>query len=188
MKGNILALVLTLMVAALLGGLLWWDHQRSLPAAATSGKFDTPDDAERVHYPPRLSPPAKSSPKPLPAGQEQGLYRCEGPGGTVYQSAPCAAATRQVELKGGTFSIVAPPPAPRVSTRSLTPNEGKPVGPLARTTSQAPGNEGACRAHEEAIKQIDAAGRVGGPSSKMERLREQRRYHKDAMWDLKCGF
>jgi hypothetical protein len=189
MKGNVFAIVLTSVVAVLVGGFLWWDHQHSLPLAAPSGKFATPGEAERVHAPPRRAPTAYGAEKPFPTGQ--GIYRCEGPGGTVYQSAPCQAGTKQAELKGGTFSIVAPPPAPRdfsSATRRVAPSEAKLVGPLAHTTPPEPGNEGACRAHEAAIKKIDAAGRVGGTSWKMERLREQRRDHKDAMWVLKCGF
>lgn len=94
-------------------------------------------------------------------------------------------------MEGGTLGIVSPPPVPAVRYPPPAPahKEGAGVGFIARTPPppESGGNEGACEDHERQIKRIDAAGRVGGTSSKMERLRERRRYHTDAMWRLGGG-
>lgn len=92
-------------------------------------------------------------------------------------------------MVGGTVSFVSPPPGPAVQYSSLATarNSGAGVGMIARTPPEFIDSEGACEGHEREIKRIDAAGRIGGTSRKMERLREQRRYHKEEMWRQGCG-
>jgi hypothetical protein len=117
-----------------------------------------------------------------------GLYRCQGPNGVLYQSEPCPSGTKQAAVAGGTMSVVSTPPvAVTQYSAPSTRDEGKSVGLIARTPAKASGNESACEQHEESIKQIDAASRIGGTSWKMERLREERRYRTDSMWRLGCG-
>lgn len=158
MKGNALAIALTLLVAALLGGLLWWDYQRPSLLTATSERPTVPESAE--HAPAtRPSFNARAVPKPHPL--EGGLYRCEGLGGTQYQSEPCQAGTKQAEVTGGTLSVVSPPPSQRIAAPTSTRREGGWVGLIARTPLQEADNKRECEAHEAAIKKIDAAGRAG---------------------------
>jgi hypothetical protein len=91
-------------------------------------------------------------------------------------------------VAGGTTSVVSTPPvAVTQYSAPFTRDEGKSVGLIARTPAKASGKESACEQHEESIKQIDAASRIGGTSWKMERLREERRYRTDSMWRLGCG-
>ena len=186
MKRNMLALALTVLMSCGIGALLWWDAQRMVPlneSAASLG--NAPESRLRLDPPSRADAPTLS---PEAAPPANGLYRCQGPRGVLYQAEPCPSGTKQSAVAGGTMSVVSPPPVVVMQNSSPHPrNEGESVGLIARTPVKASGRESACEQHEESIKQIDAAGRIGGMSWKMERLREQRPYHTDAMWRLGCG-
>ena len=186
MKSNMLALALTVLVSCGVGALLWWDAPRPAPMKESGAPSTDPPEARlRLDRPSGQDGPTVSPEAPPPAN---GLYRCQGPTGVLYQAEPCPSGTKQSAVAGGTMSVVSPPPVVVMQNSSPHPrNEGKSVGLIARTPVKASGRESACEQHEESIKQIDAAGRIGGMSWKMERLREQRRYHTDAMWRLGCG-
>ncbi|ENO82822.1 hypothetical protein B447_02356 [Thauera sp. 27] len=181
-----LALVLTVLVSCTVGALLWWDAQRTVPQLKNvAPSTTTPEARSRLAPPKGENAPAVSREAAPPVN---GLYRCQGPKGVLYQAEPCPGGTKQAAVEGGTMSVVSPPPV--VVTQSSPPSprdEGKSVGLITRTPAKASGKESTCEQHEQSIKQIDTAGRIGGTSWKMERLREQRRYHTDAMWRLGCG-
>jgi hypothetical protein len=185
MRGNALALALTTLIATGVGALLWWDAQRTVVP------LDSPERRVRPETPAQEESSSavsgqRAAPKAAPPAN--GLYRCEGPKGIQYQSAPCSSGTKQTEMAGGTFNVVSPPPVPRTQYAPPSPgNDGKSVGRIARTPPEETGNEEACEYHARAIERIDAAGRIGGTSWEMERLRERRRHHKDEMWNLGCG-
>ena len=184
MKGNALALALTMLIATGVGALLWWDAQRTVVP------LDSPERRVGPETPEKGESSAVSGQRAAPkaAPPANGLYRCEGPQGIHYQAAPCASGTKQTGMAGGTFNVVSPPPLPRPQYAPPSPgNDGKSVGLIARTPPEEAGNEAACGYHARAIEWIDTAGRIGGPSWKMERLRERRRHHKDEMWNLGCG-
>jgi len=63
----------------------------------------------------------------------------------------------------------------------------KPVGLIERTPPDSKGNEYECEQLEKRIKRIDAEGRRGGTSRRMEQLRENRRKVMNEMWRLGCG-
>lgn len=186
MKNNMLALALTVLVGCGVGGLLWWDAQRPAPVkerAAPSKStpeagswFDSPTEDNATVLRPEATPPAN------------GLYRCQGPSGVLYQAEPCPSGTKQAAVAGGTVSVVSPPP---VSVAQHAPPTRKsitrPVGLIERTPPDSKGNEYECEQLENQIKRIDAEGRRGGTSWRMDQLREDRRKLKDAMWRLGCG-
>lgn len=186
MKSNMLALALTVLVGCGVGAAWWWDAQRTVPLKeSTAPSTNAPEARSRLDPPTVGNAPAVNREAAPPAN---GPYRCQGPKGVLYQAEPCPSGTKQAAVSGGTMSVVSPPPVAVMQYSPPSPrDEGKSVGLIARTPAKASGNESACEQHEESIKQIDAAGRIGGTSWKMERLREQRRYHTDAMWRLGCG-
>lgn len=185
MKSNALALTLTALITCAAGGFLWWDARQTVMPLGNA----VPGTEDELKGPALTSPSRSAVPSIVPEAPppENGLYRCQGPNSVLYQAEPCPSGTRQAAVAGGTMSIVSPPPVVVMQYSPPSPrNEGKSVGLIARTPVKASGKESACKQHEESIKQIDAAGRIGGTSWKMERLREQRRYHTDAMWRLGC--
>lgn len=187
MKSNALALTLTALITCAAGGLLWWDARQTV-VSLRNAVPGTEDERKA----PALTSPSRSAVSriaPESPPPDNGLYRCQGPNGILYQAEPCPTGTRQAAVAGGTMSIVSPPPVPTVpySPPATARNGGAGVGFIARTPPEFSDDEEACEDHERAIKRIDADGRVGGTSRKMERLREQRRYHKDEMWRLGCG-
>lgn len=187
MKSDMLALALTLLVSCGVGALLWWDAQRTAPPKQSPALDGNAPEARPLSEPlTRDSASAAPSGPALPANR---LYRCQGAKGVLYQAEPCPSGTKQAAVTGGTMSVVSPPPARTIQYSPPPPPryEGGAVGLIARTPAKPSGNESACKQHEQSIKQIDAAGRAGGSSDTMERLRERRRYHKDAMWRLGCG-
>lgn len=179
MKHNALAITLTLLISALLAAFLWWDYQREVP-------------------PPRQLPPAVQSPPPRvaappavhPPAAANGVYRCEDSGGTRYQNQPCESGSRQKAIGAGTLSTVNPPPlrAPAPPRAAEPEARGGYVGMIAQAPREEEGKEFLCRQHELDIKRIDAQARQGSSSETQEWLRERRRWHKDRMWDLRCGF
>ena len=62
-----------------------------------------------------------------------GLYRCQGPSGALYQAEPCPGGTKQAAVEGGTLGIVSPPPVPAVQYSPPAPahKEGAGVGFIA---------------------------------------------------------
>ncbi|CAL95170.1 hypothetical protein [Azoarcus olearius] len=179
MKHNALAIALTLLLSALLGLALWWDYRRNATPHPTPGPASFPIDTRSA---------ARPAPAPTQALPHNGLYRCDGPAGTSYQSHPCTPGSRQGDVSGGTLSTVTVPPPrplppPVASVETPTPK----VGLIARGPRPGEGNEALCAMHERDIKRIDEAARRGQSSESQEWLREQRRWHKDEMWRLACG-
>lgn len=186
MKINVLALALTALVGCGVGGVLWWDAQRTgAPSASATPTRGTPE-ATRFGPSGTGGAPAVSR-EAAPAAN--GLYRCQGPKGVLYQAEPCPSGTKQATVAGGTMNVISPPPVPtvRYSTPPAPRYEGKAVGLISSAPAEPSGNEAACKHHERRIRKIDAEGRMGGGPQKMEWLREQRRYHTDEMWRLGCG-
>jgi len=190
MKNNMLALALTVLVGCGVGGLLWWDAQRPAPvkeSAAPSKStpeagswFDSPTGDNATVLRREATPPAN------------GLYRCQGPSGVLYQAEPCPSGTKQAAVAGGTVSVVSPPPVPvPVPVAQYAPptrqSSAKPVGLIERTPPDSTGNEYQCEQLEKRIKRIDTEGRRGGTSRRMEQLREDRRKVMNEMWRVGCG-
>lgn len=187
MKNNMLALALTMFVGCGVGALLWWDAQRPTPTKESAAPSKSTPEAgpPRFDSPTRDNAPALSREAAPPAN---GLYRCQGPKGVLYQAEPCPGGTKQTAVAGGTVSVVSPPPVPVAQYAPPTRQSStKPVGLIERTPPDAKGNEYECEQFDKQIKRIDAEGRRGGSSWRMEQLREDRRKAKDAMWRLGCG-
>lgn len=187
MKNNMLALVLTVLVGCGVGALLWWDAQRPTPMKESAAPSKSTPEAgpPRFDSPTRENAPALSREAAPPAN---GLYRCQGPSGVLYQAEPCPGGTKQAAVAGGTVSVVSPPPMPAAQYAPPTRQSStKPVGLIERTPPDSKGNEYECEQFDKQIKRIDAEGRRGGSSWRMEQLREDRRKTKDAMWRLGCG-
>ena len=187
MKINVLALALTALVGCGVGGVVWWDAQRTAaPSVSTTPTKGTPEARSRFGPPGTGGAPAVSREAAPPAN---GLYRCQGPKGVLYQAEPCPSGTKQAAVAGGTMNVISPPPTPtvRYSPPPAPRHEGKTVGLISSAPAELSGNEAACEHHERRIRKIDAEGRVGGSPQKMEWLRERRRYHTDEMWRLGCG-
>ena len=186
MKSNILALALTVLVGCGVGGLLWSDAQRSAPVKeSTAPSKSTPEVGSQFDSPTGDNAPAFTREATPPAN---GLYRCQGLSGILYQAEPCPGGTKQAAVAGGTVSVVSPPP---VSVAQYAPptrqSSTRPVGLIERTPPDSKGNEYECEQLEKQIKRIDSEGRRGGTSWRMDQLREDRRKLKDAMWRLGCG-
>lgn len=186
MKNNMLALTLTVLVGCGVGGLLWWDAQRQAPVRESAAPSkSTPEARSRFEPLTGDNPTALRREATPPAN---GLYSCQGPSGVLYQAEPCPGGTKQAAVSGGTVSVVSPPP---VSVAQYTPpsrqSSTRPVGLIKRTPPDSKENEYECEELEKQIKRIDAEGRRGGTSWRMEQLREDRRKIKDAMWRLGCG-
>lgn len=181
MKHNALAITLTLVVSALLAAFLWWDYRREVPPPPSRQL----PPAVPTPAPQAMAPPAA---RPSPA---QGVYRCEDHRGTRYQTHPCESGSRQKAIGAGTVSTVSPPPV-RAPARQAAAAEAESdrahVGFIAQAPREEEGNEADCQHHEREIKRIDARARQGSSSQTQEWLRERRRWHKDRMWDLRCGF
>ncbi len=186
MKNNMLALALTVLVGCGVGGLLWWDAQRPAPMKeASAPNTGTLKARSRLDPLTRDDAPAFSREAAPPAN---GLYRCQGPSGVLYQAEPCPGGTKQAAVARGTVSVVSPPPLPVAQYAPPTRQSStKPVGLIERTPATSKGNEYECEELEKQIKRIDAEGRRGGTSWRMDQLREDRRKLKDAMWRLDCG-
>lgn len=186
MKNNMLALALMVLAGCGVGGLLWWDAQRPAPMKeSTTPDTGTPGAGSRFDPLTPDNAPAFSREAAPPAN---GLYRCQGPKGVLYQAEPCPGGTTQAAVAGGTVSVVSPPPVPVTQyappTRQASPRS---VGLIERTPPDSTGNEYECEQLEKQIKRIDTEGRRGGTSWRMDQLREDRRKLKDAMWRLGCG-
>ena len=193
MKQNALALMLTLLVAAVLAAVLWWDYvrtappsesARSAPAAESSSRTE---EGLRLERAPRISTaqPAVAPEAPPPSS---GTYRCEQGGRITYQASPCAVGTTQKAVTGGTFNVVRPPPVPAIVARPEPERLKSSIGHIGNEASRGAGNEARCNELERAIARVDATARRGGSAQWQERLREQRRAYQDRMWALKCGF
>lgn len=90
MKINVLALALTALVGCGVGGVLWWDAQhRAAPSASATPTRGTPE-ATRFGPSGTGGAPAVSR-EAAPAAN--GLYRCQGPKGVLYQAEPCPSGT-----------------------------------------------------------------------------------------------
>lgn len=181
-----MALVLIALITCAIGGWLWRDAQQTIvrqgnavPATGAEQKASALTSPSRSAVPP-IAPEA--------APPANGLYRCQGPHGVLYQAEPCPGGMKQAAVAGGTVSVVSPPPvsvAPYAApTRQASPRS---VGLIERTPPDSTGNEYECEQLEKQIKRIDAEGRRGGTSWRMDQLREDRRKLKDAMWRLGCG-
>ena len=187
MKNNMLALVLTMFVGCGVGALLWWDAQRPPPMKESAAPSKSTPEAgpPRFDSPTRDNAPALSREAAPPAN---GLYRCQGPKGVLYQAEPCPGGTKQTAVAGGTVSVVSPPPVPVAQYAPPTrQSSAKPVGLIERTPPDSTGNEYQCEQLEKRIKRIDTEGRRGGTSRRMEQLREDRRKVMNEMWRVGCG-
>jgi hypothetical protein len=186
MKNNMLALALTALIGSGVGGVLWWDAQRQAPVKESAAPSkSTPEAGSRLDSPTRDNTTVLRREATPP---ENGPYRCQGPSGVLYQAEPCPDGTKQAAVAGGSVSVVSPPPVSVAQHTPPTRQSGtRPVGLIERTPPDSKGNEYQCEQLEKQIKRIDAEGRRGGTSWRMEQLREDRRRVKDAMWRLGCG-
>jgi hypothetical protein len=187
-KDHWLAAGLTIALASGVGGFLWWEATSSSSSATPS--YSPPLVTQELTPPPSLANPAhRTNPASIAPGaspEPNGLYRCDGANGTLYQAEPCPRGTRQSEMSRGTLSVVAPPPV-ATTARPSPANSARTSAPSAPARPAAQNNERLCDEHKAAIRDIDARGRVGGTGRRMERLREARRYHVEQLWVLKCG-
>ena len=186
MKNNMLALALTALIGSGVGGVLWWDAQRQAPVKESAAPSkSTPEAGSRLDSPTRDNTTVLRREATPP---ENGPYRCQGPSGVLYQAEPCPDGTKQAAVAGGSVSVVSPPPVSVAQHTPPTRQSGtRPVGLIERTPPDSKGNEYQCEQLEKQIERIDAEGRRGGTSWRMEQLREDLRGVKDAMWRLGCG-
>lgn len=143
MKSNVLAALLTVSLFAGLAYLLL--HENAPPSRLEGMRSNSPEPGS-IARPPET--------KPIPAPNEQGLYRCTSNGRVTYQDRPCSNGSQDV-LKGGTVSIV-----PRQSTEVLarpTTESGGRVAMVSR--DEPPAEHPACSSLRTQIKDIDRAAR-----------------------------
>ena len=99
------------------------------------------------------------------------LYLMPGAERRPHQAEPCPGGTKQTAVAGGTVSVVSPPPCPWRSTRHRPANPApSQLALIERTPPDAKGNEYECEQFDKQIKRIDAEGRRGGSSWRMEQL------------------
>jgi hypothetical protein len=182
--------VLTMAVAAVFAGTLWWDASRT-PAALESDP--SPVVAQTPAQPSAERFATQHFARQQPQTPSRGIYRCEAAGRTVYQAAPCPSTAQQAPVSGGTVSIVEAPSREQLARlQSLSPGSDnqQPGGSMAliARSDNASDVEERCTWLQQEIKQIDAMGRQPHTSQGMEWLRDRRREVKDEMWRLKCGF
>lgn len=103
MKNNILALVLTVLTGCGVGGLLWWDALHPTPMHESAApRTGTPETRSRLDPLAPDNTPALGRQAAPPAN---GLYRCQGSSGVLYQAEPCPTGTKQAAVVGGTVSF-----------------------------------------------------------------------------------
>lgn len=181
-KHHLLAVGLALAVAMGLAGFIWWDATQQ-PLIISPQPHEPP----LIHQDAPVLPSTSLAPR-LESGYRapsEGLFRCDGVGGTLYQAEPCPGDTRQSEVNRGTFSVVAPPVIVTAPHQAPMHSGQEQITAMQRaSTTQR--NQMLCDQHRKAILRIDSEGRAGGTGRKMERLREERRHHVEQMWKLRC--
>lgn len=140
---------------------------------------------ERPPREPDWRKPAQPKLKPRFEVPQNGLFRCEQGGKTVYQGEPCERGQKQTEVTGGTVSVVA---APETATQpdSATsngpmPERGTAFGRIAAPKFGLVDHE-RCAVLRSEIERIDARAR----HRSTERLRERRRDLVREMDGLRC--